>query len=68
VPSFPTVIVTIRLTPGKSLTLCQILRLKCPPDPLAGFKGPASKGREGTGGREERRGLRNRSVNPGDIV
>jgi len=42
-------------------TRCQILRLKCtkfdfaggaysaPPDPLAGFKGPTSKGREGKG-------------------
>ena len=36
-------------------TRCQILRLKCtkfraysaPPGPLAGFKGPTSKGREG---------------------
>ena len=53
---------------------CQILRLKCtnfapdpaggaystPPDPLAGFKGPNSKGREGMrmggGGREMGRG------------
>jgi len=47
-------------------TRCQILTLKCtkidfgggaysaPPDPLAGFKGPTSKGRvrKGTGGRE----------------
>jgi len=38
------------------VTRCQILRLKCTkfdfgwgsaPDPLAGFKGPTSKGREG---------------------
>ena len=52
-------------------TRCQILRLKCtkfdfgwgsaggaystPPDPLAGFRGPISKGREGRGG-ERRRG------------
>ena len=48
-------------------TRCQILRLKCTkfdfggslqrsPDPLAGFKGPTSKGRVGKGGRggEER--------------
>jgi len=45
-------------------TSCQILRLKCikfdysaPPDPLAGFQGPTSKGSEGRrrgrgGGRE----------------
>jgi len=43
-------------------TRCQILRLKCnkfaggaystPPDPLAVFKGPTSKGREGKGGEE----------------
>ena len=40
-------------------TRCQILRLKCTtfdfrrgsaPDPLAGFKGPTSKGGEGKGG------------------
>jgi len=38
-------------------TRCQILRLKCtkldfgfPPDPLAGFKGPTSKGSEGSEG------------------
>jgi len=44
-------------------TRCHILRLKCtkfnfgaggayraPPDPLAKFKGPTSKGREGRGG------------------
>jgi len=35
-------------------TRCQILRLKCikfdfGPDPLAGFKGPTSKGRGGEG-------------------
>ena len=36
-------------------TRCQILRLKCsaPPDPLAIFKGPTSKGKKGEG--EERR-------------
>jgi len=42
-------------------TRCQILRLKytnlakiqysAPPDPLAGFKGPTSKGREGREGK-----------------
>jgi len=46
-------------------TRCQILRLKCtkfdysaPPDPLAAFKGPTSKGREG--GEGEGRGGRRR--------
>jgi len=55
-------------------TRCQILRLKCikfdfrrprwgslqrSPDPLALFKGPTSKGREGEGGKERkgRKGL-----------
>jgi len=44
------------------VTRCQILRLKCtsaPPDPLAGFKGPTFKRREGKrGSREERGGER----------
>jgi len=46
-------------------TRYQILRLKCTkidfgwgsaPDPLAGLRGPISKGREGKGGDEEGRG------------
>ena len=60
-------------------TRCQIFRLKCtkfdsaggaysaPPDPLAGFKGPTSKGRkeggeggEGRGKEKERGGRRKR--------
>jgi len=56
-------------------TRCRILRLKCtkfdfgwgrapdpgPPDPLGGFKGRTSKGREGRGrkgGRERKEGMR----------
>ena len=46
-------------------TRCQILRLKCikfdfGPDPLAGFKGPTSKGRGGEGRRGERSGEKGR--------
>ena len=50
-------------------TRCQILRLKCikfdfgaggaysaPPDPIAGFKGTTSKGKEGRGSEGEREG------------
>ena len=53
-------------------TRCEILKLKytksapdpaggaysAPPDPLAGFKGPTSKGREGKGEREGKPGIR----------
>jgi len=52
-------------------TRCQILRLKCTkfdlqhsPDPLAGFKGPTSKGREGNGG-GRREGKREREEGEG---
>jgi len=61
------------------MTRCQILTLKCTkfdfgwssaPDPLAGFKGPTSKGREGKGwegeGMGRRRGERERKVLGGD--
>jgi len=68
-------------------TRCQVLRLKCTkfdfgwgsaraysalPDPLAGFKGPTSKGREGRGmegptykGREVKGGEGKRECPPG---
>ena len=59
----------IRKTIKIVATRCRILRLKCtkfdfgaggvysaPPDPLAGFKGPTSKGKEGRGREGEREG------------